>query len=83
MFTGIVERVGRIESLEKGPEGGRLRVHAGPLAASLAIAGSVAVTESPFVKVLALTGVPQAAGIMNFVIVSAALSASTGSDTTR
>jgi len=43
MFTGIVERVGRIESLEKGPEGGRLRVHAGPLAASLAIAGSVAV----------------------------------------
>jgi riboflavin synthase len=43
MFTGIVERVGRIESLEKGAEGGRLRVHAGPLAASLAIAGSVAV----------------------------------------
>jgi L-asparagine transporter-like permease len=38
------------------------------------LAGSVAVTESPFVKVLALTGVPQAAGIMNFVIVSAALS---------
>ena len=36
--------------------------------------GSVAVTESPFVKVLARTGVPQAAGIMNFVIVSAALS---------
>src|ERR1700733_4302467 len=38
------------------------------------LAGSVAVTESPFVKVLSLTGVPQAAGIMNFVIVSAALS---------
>jgi amino acid transporter, AAT family len=38
------------------------------------LAGSVAVTESPFVKVLALTGVPAAAGIMNFVIVSAALS---------
>ena len=35
---------------------------------------SVAVTESPFVKVLARTGLPQAAGIMNFVIVSAALS---------
>jgi L-asparagine transporter-like permease len=34
----------------------------------------VAVTESPFVKVLAHSGVPQAAGIMNFVIVSAALS---------
>jgi AAT family amino acid transporter len=36
--------------------------------------GGVAVTESPFVKVLARSGVPQAAGIMNFVIVSAALS---------
>ncbi len=36
--------------------------------------GSVTVTESPFVKVLAMSGVPHAAGIMNFVIVSAALS---------
>jgi L-asparagine transporter-like permease len=36
--------------------------------------GSVAVTESPFVKILTLTGIPHAAGIMNFVIVSAALS---------
>jgi AAT family amino acid transporter len=36
--------------------------------------GSVAVTESPFVKVLAMSGIPNAAGIMNFVIVSAALS---------
>jgi AAT family amino acid transporter len=36
--------------------------------------GSVTVTQSPFVKVLAQTGVPQAAGLMNFVIVSAALS---------
>jgi len=36
--------------------------------------GSVTVTESPFVKILALTGIPHAAGIMNFVIVSAALS---------
>ena len=36
--------------------------------------GSVAVTESPFVKILALTGIPHAAGIMNFVIVTAALS---------
>jgi riboflavin synthase len=43
MFTGIVEHVGRIESLEKGPEGGRLRVNAGSLAASLALAGSIAV----------------------------------------
>jgi len=38
------------------------------------LAGSVAITQSPFVKVLSLTGVPRAAGIMNFVIVSAALS---------
>ncbi len=36
--------------------------------------GGVAVTQSPFVKVLAHSGVPMAAGIMNFVIVSAALS---------
>jgi len=36
--------------------------------------GSVTVTESPFVKILSLTGIPHAAGIMNFVIVSAALS---------
>jgi len=36
--------------------------------------GSVAVTESPFVKVLGGAGIPYAAGIMNFVIVSAALS---------
>ncbi len=36
--------------------------------------GSVTVTQSPFVKVLAATGVPRAAGIMNFVILSAALS---------
>ena len=34
----------------------------------------VAVTQSPFVKVLAHSGVPAAAGLMNFVIVSAALS---------
>ena len=32
------------------------------------------VTQSPFVRVLAHTGIPYAAGIMNFVIVSAALS---------
>ncbi|HXL71846.1 MAG TPA: amino acid permease [Rhizomicrobium sp.] len=36
--------------------------------------GSVAVSESPFVKVLDLTGIPYAAGVMNFVIISAALS---------
>jgi len=36
--------------------------------------GSVTVTESPFVKVLSISGIPHAAGIMNFVIISAALS---------
>jgi L-asparagine transporter-like permease len=36
--------------------------------------GSVVVSESPFVKVLDLTGIPYAAGVMNFVIISAALS---------
>jgi L-asparagine transporter-like permease len=34
----------------------------------------VAVTESPFVKVLSRSGIPRAAGVMNFVIISAALS---------
>ncbi len=36
--------------------------------------GSVTVAQSPFVKVLALSHIPYAAGVMNFVIVSAALS---------
>ena len=36
--------------------------------------GSVQISQSPFVKILGLTGIPGAAGIMNFVIVSAALS---------
>jgi len=35
---------------------------------------SVQVSQSPFVKILSLTGIPGAAGIMNFVVVSAALS---------
>jgi L-asparagine transporter-like permease len=36
--------------------------------------GAKVVTESPFVRVFARTGIPQAAGIMNFVVISAALS---------
>jgi amino acid transporter, AAT family len=36
--------------------------------------GAKVVAESPFVRVLAHTGVPAAAGIMNFVVISAALS---------
>ena len=43
MFTGIIEHVGRIESLQRNAEGGRLRIHAGALAASLAVSDSVAV----------------------------------------
>ena len=43
MFTGIIEHVGRIASLEKGHEGARLRVDAGPLAATLAVSASIAV----------------------------------------
>lgn len=36
--------------------------------------GAQVVEQSPFVKVLSYTGIPHAAGIMNFVVVSAALS---------
>src|SRR5713101_8464686 len=50
MFTGIIEHVGRIESLERtgaglpqSERGARIRVNAGPLAASLAKSGSIAV----------------------------------------
>jgi riboflavin synthase len=47
MFTGIVEHVGRVEflntALDGAAQGARLRVHAGPLAASLAVSNSIAV----------------------------------------
>lgn len=43
MFTGIVEHVGRVETVEGAPQASRLRVDAGPLAASLAISNSIAV----------------------------------------
>lgn len=36
--------------------------------------GAKVVAQSPFVRVFAHTGIPQAAGIMNFVVISAALS---------
>jgi len=36
--------------------------------------GAKVVSESPFVKVFAHTGIPHAAGLMNFVVLSAALS---------
>lgn len=43
MFTGLVEHVGKIESLEPGNSGARIRVNAGPLAAGLEKSGSIAV----------------------------------------
>ena len=43
MFTGLVEHVGRLVAAERCPSGMRIRVDAGPLAASLAISGSIAV----------------------------------------
>ncbi len=36
--------------------------------------GASVVTQSPFVRVMAHTGIPHAAGVMNFVVISAALS---------
>jgi riboflavin synthase len=43
MFTGLVEHVGVIEELDRRAAGARIRVNAGPLAASLAKSGSIAV----------------------------------------
>jgi len=43
MFTGIIEHLGRVASIEATAEGGRLRIHAGALASALAISNSVAV----------------------------------------
>lgn len=43
MFTGIIEHVGRIESLSAGGSGGRITIHAPSVAPSLAISNSVAV----------------------------------------
>src|SRR6202521_5567615 len=43
MFTGLVEHVGTIESLERSDSGARIRVNAGPLATGLAKSGSIAV----------------------------------------
>lgn len=43
MFTGIIEHVGAIESLERSAAGARIRVHAGTLAKNLARSCSIAV----------------------------------------
>src|SRR5260221_1171286 len=43
MFTGLVEYVGMIESLERSDSGAGIRVNAGPLTAGLVKSGSIAV----------------------------------------
>ena len=43
MFTGIIEHLGTIESLDLHPDGGRVTVHAPSLGPSLAVANSIAV----------------------------------------
>jgi riboflavin synthase len=43
MFTGIVERQGVIAAIERGEDGGRLRVRVPEIATQLAISGSIAV----------------------------------------
>lgn len=43
MFTGIVEHVGLVESLERAPEGGRLKIRAPEVTATLQMANSIAV----------------------------------------
>jgi len=43
MFTGLVEYVGTIESIERAENGARIRVNAGPLAVGLETSGSIAV----------------------------------------
>jgi riboflavin synthase len=43
MFTGIVEHLGTIETLDLKPDGGRVTIHAPSLAPSLAVSNSIAV----------------------------------------
>lgn len=43
MFTGIIEHLGAIESLDVHPDGGRVTIHAPSLGPSLAVANSIAV----------------------------------------
>src|SRR5580658_2169145 len=55
MFTGIVEHVGKLESLDLNADGGRIRIHAGHLAQHLAVSGSIAVNGC-CLTVVALAG---------------------------
>jgi len=43
MFTGIIEHLGTIESLDLGRDGGRVTIHAPSLGPSLTVANSIAV----------------------------------------
>ncbi len=43
MFTGIIEHLGTIASLDAAQDGGRITIHAPTVAASLAISNSIAV----------------------------------------
>src|SRR5574340_843240 len=43
MFTGIIEHLGTVESLQRTPEGGRVAIQAPSVAARLAVANSIAV----------------------------------------
>ena len=55
MFTGIIEHLGSVDSLELHPEGGRLTIRAPTLAAHLAVANSIAV-DGCCLTVIALNG---------------------------
>jgi riboflavin synthase len=43
MFTGIIEHLGTVDSLQLHPDGGRLTIHAPTVAPHLAVANSIAV----------------------------------------
>jgi riboflavin synthase len=43
VFTGIIERIGTMDSLDSRTDGGRITIHAPSVAASLAISNSIAV----------------------------------------
>jgi riboflavin synthase len=43
VFTGIIEHIGTMESLEARADGGRITIHAPSVAASLAVSNSIAV----------------------------------------
>src|SRR5437868_518272 len=56
MFTGIIEHLGKIESLTISPTGGRVSIHAPTLASKLAVANSIAVNGCCLTIVSATNG---------------------------